>query len=684
MTPLFRVAGDVRVPGDKSITHRALLLAAAAAGDTRLRGLLAAGDTRSTARVLRQLGCPLPELPADGGDLRFRSAGLAAWRSPDEALDCGNSGTTARLLLGLLAGRPLVATLTGDASLLGRPMRRVSEPLVRMGAAIREIGEPDRLPLQIAGGKLRRAEHRSAAASAQVKSALLLAGVSGGVAVTVWEPFRSRDHTERMLVALGVSVPSVPAEGGGWLVELQPPAGALPPLDLQVPGDVSSAAFLVALAALGEAGELRIRGVGVNPTRTGFLEVVRRMGGVAVCADERDEGGEPVADLLVRAGGTLRGVTISETEVPSLIDELPLVGVLAARAEGETRVSGAGELRVKESDRVAALVAGLRAVGADAEELPDGFVVRGADRPLRGRVETRGDHRLAMAFGVLGTVPGNQIVVDEPEAAEVSFPGFWTLLASLAEPFRSAPAAAHSGAEAYPARRIVIAIDGPAGSGKSSTARAAAARLGYRHLDSGAFYRALTWAALQAGIPPEEWEGLASADLRGFDVAAYLGEGTFQVTVAGREVGAEIRTAEVNAHVSGMAAVPAVREWLLDALRAAGAGGGLVADGRDIGTVVFPNAELKVFLDCAPDERARRRLAEQGGPDPAGAEVRAEAERLGARDSLDSGRAVAPLRRAPDAVALDTTALRFAEVVERIVRLARERAAGVDRSGGEV
>jgi 3-phosphoshikimate 1-carboxyvinyltransferase len=426
----LQVSGDVRVPGDKSITHRALMLAALAEGESRLRGLLPGADCRSTAAVLRALGCEVPDPPADGGEIVVRGRGIGGWRAPDGVLDCGNSGTTARLMMGLLASRPFASTLTGDDSLRGRPMRRITGPLREMGAAFRELGAPDRLPVEVAGGALHGIHHRSPKASAQIKSAVLLAGLGGGVPVSVTEPVLSRDHTERMLRGAGEAVATAVVDAG-VRIDLDPSTRPLPPLDLRVPGDPSSAAFLVALALLGDAGELRIRGVGVNPTRTGFFRLVERMGARIGYEDGRDEGGEPVADLVVRPS-RLRGIEVAPHEVPDAIDEIPVLAALAARAEGETRITGAGELRVKETDRIAAVAENLRALGAEAEELEDGLVVRGSDRPLSGRVRAFHDHRIAMAFGVLGALPGSSVEVDDPGVVEVSFPGFWELLRGLA------------------------------------------------------------------------------------------------------------------------------------------------------------------------------------------------------------------------------------------------------------
>ena len=426
----LHVSGDVTVPGDKSLTHRALMFSAIASGESRLRGLLPGADCRSTAAVLRALGCDVPDLPADGSEIVVAGRGIASWTAPGAWLDCGNSGTTARLMMGLLASRPFSSTLTGDDSLRGRPMRRITEPLARMGARFREAGAADRLPIEVVGGPLHSIDYVSPKSSAQIKSAVLLAGLGAGVPVSVTEPMLSRDHTERILRALGETVDTGDADGGVHIT-LAPSGRALPPLDLDVPGDPSSAAFLVALALMADGGELRIRNVCVNPTRTGFLRLVERMGARIAMEGARVSGGEPVADLVVRPA-PLRAIDVGGDEVPDAIDEIPMLAVLAARAEGETRITGAGELRVKETDRIAAVAGNLRRLGVEAEELGDGMRVRGTDRPLSGRVETFDDHRIAMAFGVLGARPGNAIEIDHPACVDVSFPGFWELLRRVA------------------------------------------------------------------------------------------------------------------------------------------------------------------------------------------------------------------------------------------------------------
>jgi 3-phosphoshikimate 1-carboxyvinyltransferase len=414
------VHGRVRPPGDKSISHRALFLGALARGRTELEGLLTGADVKSTARVLRQLGVGVSPVRDDTA-VRVEGRPLTAPRS---VLDCGNSGTTARLLLGVLAGRPFTARLTGDASLRRRPMRRVTEPLRAMGAEIKEE-RGDSLPLTIRGGRLRDFTYTTPVASAQIKSALLLAGLVGGVSVTIREPYLSRDHTERLLVHLGLGL-----RYHGGAIGFRPSAANLPPFRLSVPGDASSAAFLVAAGVLAEGGELLVENVGVNPTRTGFLVVLERMGARVERLNLRDEGGEPVADLLARPAA-LRGTEVTAAEVPTLVDEVPILAALASRAVGETVFREVGELRVKESNRLELVAANLRALGVAAEARGDDLFVRGTDRPPRGRVETARDHRLAMAFAVLGTVPGADVRLSERASVAISYPGFFADLQKI-------------------------------------------------------------------------------------------------------------------------------------------------------------------------------------------------------------------------------------------------------------
>jgi 3-phosphoshikimate 1-carboxyvinyltransferase len=420
LAPL-RVAGTVRVPGDKSISHRSLILASLADGESRIRGILDADDIRSTAEVLRTLGVPIPALAAD---MRVSGVGLRGLRAPNKSLNCGNSGTTARLVAGVVAGHPFSATFEGDASLSRRPMKRVAEPLTYMGARF-DFERGDGLPMTVRGVDLRSIDWDTGASSAQVKSAILLAGLVAGVEVRVTEKTRSRDHTERMLRAMGVDV-----ENDRNKVCLRP-ARRLTAIEMEVPADPSSAAFFIALASLATEGELTLTKVGVNPTRSGFLQAMKRMGADIneSVAGRRAE--ESTATLRVRPN-ELRGIRITEEDIPFLIDELPLIACVAAGAGIDLEITGAAELRVKESDRINSVVQNLQAVGARAEELPDGLRVWGPRRELSGTIDPRGDHRIAMAFGVLSAATGNGINIMNPECVAVSYPGFWDDLRRVA------------------------------------------------------------------------------------------------------------------------------------------------------------------------------------------------------------------------------------------------------------
>lgn len=413
---------EVRVPGDKSVSHRALVFAALASGESRITGILDSADISATASALRELGISIPAgAPAS---LRIHGRGLAGLVAPDRPLDCGNSGTTARILLGVLAGYPFQTVLTGDHSLRSRPMRRVTEPLAAAGAEFDELEQADRLPIRVRGARpLRDIRWRSPQPSAQVKSALLLAGLTGQASVVISEAVRSRDHTERMLDAMGVTL-STGTGVDGHTVRMEP-ADHLAPIDIRVPGDFSAAAFFLALGAL--RGPLQIVDVGLNPGRVGALHVIRRMGAPIEAIVESTSAGEPIGRVRVEPG-PLRGVRVTADEVPSLLDEIPVLAVLAARARGETRFDGVAELRVKETDRIAAVQQNLQALGVETEAGADHLVVMGSTGPLRGRVRSYHDHRIAMAFGVLGALPGNEIQVDGAAAVSISFPDFWERL----------------------------------------------------------------------------------------------------------------------------------------------------------------------------------------------------------------------------------------------------------------
>ena len=411
--------GVVRVPGDKSISHRALILGSLAEGRSRISGILDSADVNSTASVLRSLGVALPDLTSS---FAFSGKGLRGLRAPGSALFAGNSGTTVRLMSGVLAAHPFASRLEGDASLSRRPMRRIAEPLTAMGARF-EFARDDGLPMTIHGGVLSGISWNTRAASAQTKSAILLAGLSGGVQVTVIESQKSRDHTERMLTSLGA-----PVETQGTTVSLSP-VDAIAPVDLTVPGDPSSAAYLVAFAVLG-GGAVTIPGVCINPTRAGFIDTLIEMGARIECGEKSAVAGDAVATVRATRS-SLKDHTVDPSRIASMIDELPLLACVAAASRIALEVRGAHELRVKESDRIAVVVRNLRAIGVEADELEDGFSVRARSKKLAGRITTEGDHRIAMSFGVLAALPGSSIDIDDPDCVSVSYPGFWNDLKSL-------------------------------------------------------------------------------------------------------------------------------------------------------------------------------------------------------------------------------------------------------------
>lgn len=419
----------MRVPGDKSLSHRVLMLSTLAHGTSRIRGLLDARDVRSTARALVEAGASVPTPDRE----QVRIAGPTDLTGPGDGVDCGNSGTTARLLVGMLAGLGLETVVDGDASLRRRPMDRVVYPLQAMGARMDYLNEEGRLPVRIharASGSLRPLRHRPQVASAQVKSCLLLAGLTSGARVEIVEPGRSRDHTERLLESMGAPIRYGP-EGEGARVTLAPggePA-ELRPLDLTVPGDASSAAFLV-VAALLAGRPLRLEGVGLNPTRIGWIEVIRRMGADLRTEETAVEAGEPVGSITVRPSG-LGPFEIDRRLVPRVLDEIPVLAVLAARAEGTSVLEGAEELRVKESDRLTLLADNLARLGVACDERPDGLRIEGSDARLEGSATTGGDHRMAMAFGVLRADADARVEVDDPDCVAVSYPGFWDALETL-------------------------------------------------------------------------------------------------------------------------------------------------------------------------------------------------------------------------------------------------------------
>jgi len=413
--------GEIKLPGDKSISHRALMFTALSDGLSRLENLNPGADVATTQRALINCGIHIEE---KSGVVHVQGGGLRPFKQPELGLDCGNSGTTARLMMGLLAAHPIHVQFTGDQSLSKRPMDRVFRPLQQMGANI-SANKSKFFPLMLSGRELWALDYQLPYASAQVKSAILLAGLHAKGQTTVKSPAFSRDHTEQMLKAMGARI-----KVKGREVTVLQLTKALKPIDFVVPGDFSAAAFFIAAALLVPGSDLILRGVGINPTRTAFLTAVKEMGGNVTIANKAIHSGEPVADLRIRSS-KLKGITIHPEQIPNLIDELPLIALLATQAEGETVVSGAEELRVKESDRIEAIVTNLTSWGAKIFETPDGFQVEGPSALKGGKVKTYDDHRIAMTMGVGSLISKVPADLDNPGCVDISYPGFFDELLGL-------------------------------------------------------------------------------------------------------------------------------------------------------------------------------------------------------------------------------------------------------------
>lgn len=407
--------GEVKIPGDKSISHRAVMLGALAKGTTKITDFLQGTDCLSTMECFRRMGI---QIQNTSGEVLVHGQGLHGLAAPSDLLNVGNSGTTIRLLSGILAPQPFSATLTGDASIQKRPMKRVMEPLSQMGAKIESISGNGCAPLRISGTPLKGIHYKTPVASAQVKSCILFAGMYADGATTVTEPVLSRDHSERMLEHFGARLTR---EGTAVTIQPEPQLAAR---EIPVPGDISSAAYFIAAAALVPHSEILIRNVGINPTRSGMLEVCRAMGADIQYLNERDDSGEPTADLLVRSS-SLKGTVIEGAIIPALIDELPVLAVMAAFAKGETIIRNAEELKVKESDRIAVMVENLSAMGADITGTPDGMIIRGGPALHGAEIHTYKDHRIAMSFAVAALAAEGTTHIEDADCVNISYPDFY-------------------------------------------------------------------------------------------------------------------------------------------------------------------------------------------------------------------------------------------------------------------
>lgn len=418
------LSGVVRAPGDKSMSHRSMIFGAMATGVTQVEGLLEGEDVLATARAVEAFGATVERL----GDSRWRITGQGGFRAPPDVIDCGNAGTGVRLLMGAAAGYAITATFDGDGSLRKRPMKRVTGPLADMGARFDWQAAEDRLPVALSGGGLKAIDYEQTVASAQIKSAILLAGLNAEGVTTVTEPEKSRDHTERMLRAFGAEV-GVEEQGDGWKISLKG-GQRLTGTVVAVPGDPSSAAFPLAAGLVVPGSEVTVEGVMLNPLRTGLFETWREMGADLTITNRRMAGGEEVGDITARHSA-LKGMVVPEDRAASMIDEYPILAATAAFADGETVMRGIGEMRVKESDRIALMVAGLKACGVQVVEEPEGFIVTGGPVRGGGTVHTAHDHRIAMSHLVLGLAADQPVMVDEPGMIATSFPGFMTLMNGL-------------------------------------------------------------------------------------------------------------------------------------------------------------------------------------------------------------------------------------------------------------
>ena len=423
--------GEISPPPDKSISHRAIIISSLSEGKSIIRNFLNAEDPLRTCNAFRQMGINIEEretqnskLKTQCTDMVIHGKGLMGLELPKDIIDCGNSGTTMRLLCGVLAGQPFPATLIGDSSLMRRPMQRVITPLTEMGAIIQsEKGYP---PLAIKGGDLKPIDYKSPVASAQVKSAVLLAGLYCDGITSVSEPEKSRDHTERMLKAAGVNI-----EIKELKVSVTGKA-KLKPLDTTIPGDFSSAAFFIVAGAIVPDSKILIKNVGINPTRTGLLDILKKMGANITLKNKREVSGEPVSDIYINHSH-LKGIEIRGDMIPKTIDEFPILCIAASLAQGTTKITGAKELRVKESDRISSMANELRKMGVEVEELPDGITIKGRERLKAATVQSYGDHRVAMSMAIAGLVADGETIVKDTECVNTSFPGFMEMLKRLQE-----------------------------------------------------------------------------------------------------------------------------------------------------------------------------------------------------------------------------------------------------------
>jgi 3-phosphoshikimate 1-carboxyvinyltransferase len=647
--------GTFKIAGDKSISHRSLIIGSQLLGNITIHNMLESEDVACTAEALRLSGVKIAKSNiGGGGDIwQVAGVGIGGLRQPENIFDMGNSGTSTRLLAGLFASYPYLCTFTGDASLRKRPMQRIIDPLAQMGVQFLH-NEARTLPLAMKGvNPAIPITYALPVASAQVKSAVMLAGLNIAGITTVIEKIPTRDHTERMFDAVGIPVEVVQQEDGDHIKVHGQPSQKYQDRDFYVPADPSSAAFPLVATLITENSEMLLENICLNPTRTGLYVTLKEMGANIEFVNERIVQGEPVADIKV-ASSKLRGVVVPPERAPSMIDEYPILAMAAANAIGTTTMLGLHELRVKESDRFAAIVEGLRACGVQVDVDGDNMVVHGvAQVQGGGTVATHLDHRIAMSFLVLGITTKQPVMVDDINAINTSFPSFISIMRQAGAKIELTSHIARPLLRRSDDKKLVIAIDGPAASGKGTLAEKLADYFGVAHLDTGSLYRATALRLMAAGGDPENVDDAvkAAGAINVHDLAD-----------------TRLRNEQVGRVASIVSSIPAVRETLLDFQRNfAGSGAGAVLDGRDIGTVVCPQALVKIFMTASLEARAHRRhlqLQEQG------IEVVYESvlHDLRERDKRDTIRNSSPLIAADDAFLIDTTEMNIEEVFTEIVK----------------
>jgi len=646
--------GKITVPGDKSISHRALIIASQVIGKTEISGLLEGDDVINTAKALRAMGVQIERTSPQHWVVQ--GVGVGGLAESSDILDMGNSGTGARLMMGLVAPYNFSTFFTGDESLRKRPMQRVIQPLSDMNVRF-TARENNRLPLVVHGTlDTLPITYTLPVASAQIKSAILLAALNTAGITTVIEKEATRDHTERMLRHFGWQVETKTLPDGSIAISLEG-RQSIPAIDreLLVPADPSSAAFVVVAALIVPDSDVIITNVAMNPLRTGLYDTLLEMGANITFQNRHIHCGEEVADIHVRYSH-LKGVCVPAKRAPSMIDEYPILSIAASFAEGITTMNGLAELRVKESDRLAAIEAGLKENGVIAKASGDTLTIEGTKKPKGGGlVTTHFDHRIAMSFLVMGMASEQPVHIDDGTAITTSFPAFSEMMNSLGAAI--AIDAVHNPLLS-PAHPLVIAIDGPAASGKGTLARRIAEHLGYPYLDTGSIYRAVGLKIIYSNSNPYDKRAACEAAL----------------SITEQDLSnPRLRQEKIALAASIISAVPEVRSILLNFQRNfAKNSKGAVLDGRDIGTVVYPDADVKIFITADLETRAKRRHREVQGEN---IEVVYESvlNDLRERDERDASRSVAPLIPADDAFVIDTSHLNANEVFMKVLDIIRSK-----------